>query len=63
MLKHKSIRTLKYKLLKTRLRKGKNSRKASYLYPTTFEKIYRSERVKGKTATVGVNKQRPINLF
>ncbi len=60
MPKHKSIKALEYNLLKTILTKGKNSRKAPYLYPTTFEKTYRSE---GKTATVEVNKQRPLKAF
>ncbi len=63
MPKHKSIRALKYKLRKTKLRKGKNPRKAPYLYPTTFEKTHRTERLKGKTATVEVNKQRPVKVF
>ncbi len=63
MPKHKSIRALKYNLRKTILTKGKNSRKASYLYPITFEKTHRSERLKGKTATVEVNKQRPVKAF
>ena len=63
MLKHKSIKALKYNLRKTSLRKGRKSRKAPYLYPTTFEKTHRSEKLKGKTATVEVKKQRPVKAF